>query len=105
VNVFLRYVGDHFAEENCLPAARQAAGVSRNTLLNKFHQSLDTTPAHYLWKVRAERGISMLAETGRTVAEIAYHCGFKNPFHFSRLLKQQTGRSPKEIRHHAWSRE
>jgi AraC family transcriptional regulator of arabinose operon len=105
VNAFLRHVGDHFADENCLSAARLASCVSRNTLLNKFHQTMQTTPAHYLWKVRVERGISMLAETGQTVAEIAYRCGFKNPFHFSRLLKQQTGRSPKAIRSHAWARE
>ena len=105
VNAFLRHVGEHFADEDCLQAARLAAGVSRNTLLNKFHNTLQTTPAHYLWKVRIERGISMLAETGQTIAEIAYHCGFKNPFHFSRLLKQQTGRSPKEIRFHAWASE
>jgi AraC family L-rhamnose operon regulatory protein RhaS len=88
-----------------LSAARLASGVSRNTLLSKFHRIMHTTPAHYLWKVRAERGISMLKETGRTIAEIAYHCGFKNPFHFSRLLKQRTGRSPREIRHAAWTRE
>jgi AraC-like DNA-binding protein len=105
VNAFLRHVRDHFAEENCLQSARLAAGVSRNTLLNKFHHNLHTTPAQYLWKVRIERGMSMLAETGQTVAEIAYHCGFKNPFHFSRVLKQRTGRSPKEIRNQAWAKE
>ena len=105
VNAFLRHVGDHFAEENCLSSARLAAGVSRNTLLSRLHQNLQTTPAQYLWKVRVEHGISMLAETGQTIAEIAYRCGFKNPYHFSRMLKQQTGRSPKEIRHHAWTKE
>ena len=105
VNAFLRHVRDHFAEENCLQSARLAAGVSRNTLLNKFHHNLHSTPAQYLWKVRIERGMSMLAETGRTVAEIAYHCGFKNPFHFSRVLKQRTGRSPKAIRYQAWVKE
>jgi transcriptional regulator GlxA family with amidase domain len=104
VNAFLRYVLDHFSDENCLQSARLAAGVSRNTLLNKFHHNLHTTPAQYLWNVRIERGISLLAETGQTVAEIAYDCGFKNPFHFSRALKQRTGRSPKEIRHQAWAK-
>lgn len=103
VNAFLRYVGDHFAEEDCLQAARRVSGVSRNTLLNKFHQAMQTTPAHYLWTVRIERGVSMLIETGQTVAEVAYRCGFKNPYHFSRLLKQHTGQSPKETRHHAWA--
>lgn len=102
VNAFLRYVGDHFAEEDCLEKARLASKVSRNTLLYKFHQQMQTTPAHYLWKFRVERGVSMLIETGQTTAEIAYLCGFKNPYHFSRMLKQQTGRPPKEIRRQGW---
>lgn len=102
VNAFLGHVRDHFAERDCLRAARVVSGVSRNTLLYKFHQAMQTTPAKYLWKVRVERGVSMLAETGKTVAEISYLCGFQNPFHFSRLLKRQTGRSPVEVRRHAW---
>ncbi len=61
------------------------------------------TPARHLWKFRLERGVAMLEETGHTVAEIAYRCGFKNPFHFSRLIKQQAGRPPREIRRRAWS--
>ena len=104
VNAFIRYVGDRFAEEKCLAAARVASGVSRNTLLYKFERAMQTTPGRYLWKVRVERGVSMLGETGQTIGEIAYRCGFKNPFHFSRMLKQHTGRAPKEIRREAWNR-
>jgi transcriptional regulator GlxA family with amidase domain len=65
---------------------------------------MNTTPARYLWQFRIERGAAMLGETGHTVAEIAYRCGFQNPFHFSRLVKQHFGQSPKEIRRHAWSK-
>ena len=42
---------------------------------------------------------------GNTAAEIAYCCGFKNPFHFSRLLKKRTGRSPRDIRRQASQRD
>ena len=103
VHAFVHYVKVHFGEEECLAAGRRAAGVSRNTLLYKFHQSLQTTPAQYLWKLRVERGVAMLVETGQSIGEIAYRCGFKNPFHFSRLLTKQVGYSPKEIRSRAWS--
>ena len=105
VRNFLLCVEGHFGEEDCLQAARAAAGVSRNTLFQKLRRAMETTPANFLWQFRAERGAAMLAETGQTVGEVAYRCGFKNPFHFSRVLKRCFGKSPKEIRQQAWARE
>ena len=103
VRRFLDYVDDHFAEETCLEGAHRVAGLSRNTLIYKLRAEKQTTPARYIWRARTERGVAMLAETGHRVAEIAYRCGFRNPFHFSRLVKQHLGSSPREIRDRAWS--
>jgi AraC-like DNA-binding protein len=103
VCAFLHHVEDHFGEENCLQAAHEAAGISRNAIIYKFRKEMRTTPARYLWRFRTERGAAMLFETGHTTAEIAYSCGFNNPFHFSRLIKQHFGRSPKDLRRQAWS--
>ena len=103
VRGFLHYVEDHFCEQDCLEAAHRSAGVSRNALIYKFRQEMRITPARYLWKFRIERGAAMLGETGHTIAEIAYRCGFKNPFHFSRLIRQYRGLSPRAIRQEAWS--
>jgi AraC-like DNA-binding protein len=104
VRAFLHHVEDHFGDGNCLHEAHKAAGISRNALIYKFRNELRTTPARHLWRVRAERGAAMLGETGHTTAEIAYRCGFTNPFHFSRLVKQHFGQSPKELRRQVWSR-
>lgn len=103
VRSFLDYVDDHFHEEYCLENAHKAGGVSRNTLIARLRKELQTTPGRYLWRVRTERGAAMLCETGHTVAEISYNCGLKNPFHFSRLVKQHLGVSPREVRKRAWS--
>jgi transcriptional regulator GlxA family with amidase domain len=81
----------HLTEPDCLQTAHVAAGVSRNTLITWFRTELQVTPARYLWRLRAERGIAMLAETGNTIAEIAYACGFRAPFHFSRHVKSLAG--------------
>jgi AraC family transcriptional regulator of arabinose operon len=103
VRAFLHQVEDHFEDENCLQTAHEAAGISRNALIYKFREEMHTTPARYLWRFRIERGAAMLGETGHRTAEIAYRCGFKNPFHFSRLIKQHFGCSPKDLRRRAWS--
>jgi AraC-like DNA-binding protein len=49
-----------------------------------------------------ERGAALLSATGLTVSQIADRCGFKNPFHFSRLLRKMQGVSPRQLRQRAW---
>jgi AraC family L-rhamnose operon regulatory protein RhaS len=97
-----RFLADHLTEDNCLQLVHEAIQVSRKTLIQKFRRDFKTTPARYLWRLRTERGIEMLTKTGLTIAEIAYNCGFQNPFHFSRRVKEQQGISPKEVRLKAW---
>jgi AraC-like DNA-binding protein len=101
----IRYMEQHLVEEGCLHNAHVAADVSRNTLISRFRSELGTTPARHLWRLRAERGTAMLAETGCTVAEIAYACGFGDPSHFSRLVKKLQGVSPQNLRRSLWSGE
>jgi AraC-like DNA-binding protein len=101
----IRYMEQHLVEDDCLQNAHVAADVSRNTLISRFRSELGTTPARHLWRLRAERGTAMLAETGCTVAEIAYACGFADAAHFSRLVKKLQGVSPQQLRRSLWSGE
>ena len=102
VNSFLRHIEEHFGDADCLLQAHRAARISRNGLILKFRARMRTTPARYLWRRRAERGATMLYETGHSIAEIADRCGFQNPFHFSRMIKAHFGVSPKALRQQAW---
>ncbi len=102
VNRALRYMEEHYGEDGCLAGAHAVSGVSRNALIYKFREDLRRTPARHLWNLRVERGVGLLAETGLTVAEIAYRCGFRNPFHFSRLVRAHQGLPPREVRRRAW---
>lgn len=77
--------------------------ISGNTLISQFQKRHHASPSRFLWKLRTERGIAMLRETGLSVAEIAYQCGFQNPFHFSRLVKQLQGIPPRDVRKQAWN--
>jgi len=103
INKAVRHMENHFHEDDCLVKTHSSAGASRCTLISRFKEELKITPDKFLWRLRAEHGIAMLIETGLTVAEIAYRCGFKNPFHFSRVVKTMQGSSPRKIRYRAWS--
>lgn len=92
------YMETHYAEEDCLAKSLKASGITQWSLLRQFRKSLDTTTERYLWRLRTERGMALLAESDMTVSEIANQCGFKTPFHFSRLVSRQQGCSPKALR-------
>jgi len=95
-------IEESFGDEGCLARARLAAGCSASGLNQRFRRHLGTSPARFLWMTRVERGVSMLRDTGLTVAEISSLCGCKNPFHFSRIVKRSQGISPREVRRAAW---
>lgn len=100
----LRHMEDHLNESGCLAETQRAAGCSINALIYKFRAALGTTPSKHLWRLRTEKGVGLLADTGLSVAEIAYRCGFKNPFHFSRCVRRLQNASPSEIRRSAWDK-
>ena len=98
----IRTMQTHLDETDCLRRAEVASGMSRNVLIRRFQSQFQITPSRYLWRLRTEQGIVMLRETGHSVAEIAYSCGFKDPFHFSHCVKRSMGASPRQIRQSAW---
>jgi AraC-like DNA-binding protein len=97
-----RWLEEHFAEADALAGAARAAGITPQHLIRLFRRHYDTTPGRYLWRMRVERGASLLTASGLTVSEIADRCGFQNPFHFSRLLRRLQGVSPRQLRQRAW---
>lgn len=99
----LAWLGDKGHGAVDLPALARAAGVSPAQLVKLFKRHLGTTPIRYLWEMRTRRGAQLLRETGLTVGEVAYRCGFQTPFHFSRWCKALHGVSPKQLRTQAWS--
>jgi len=100
----LGWVGQEGHEEVDLPAMAQAAGVSPAQLVKLFRRHLGTTPIRYVWETRTRRGAQLLRETGLTVSEVAFRCGFQTPFHFSRWVRQLYGVAPKALRAQAWGR-
>jgi AraC-like DNA-binding protein len=98
----IRHMEDHFADADCLTAAQKTASCSVNALIYKFTHDTGLSPARYLWRLRTEKGLAMISETGLTIGEIAGKCGFKNPYHFSRLVRQHHGHAPRELRRRAW---
>ncbi len=98
VRYAIDYIYKNYPEKDCLEKARQASGMSYTKLLINFKSATGTTPSSHLWKVRTEKGVAMLSNTGLSIAEIAFSCGFSSPYHFSNKVLELQGVRPKEIR-------
>ena len=81
----------------------RAAHVSPPHLVRRFRAELGITPMAYLWRRRVAHGVDLLAHTGLPVGDIAVRSGFKSVYHFSRRVKEQTGRSPSALRRERWA--
>ena len=97
------YIQDNYADTITTEDLAAVSSISVSQLIKLFNKYLDTTPQKYLWQYRVNKGIYYLKNSGRSIGEIAFLCGFKNQFHFSRLMKEKTSWSPKELRMNHWN--
>ncbi len=80
------------------------AGVSSAHLRALCRGSGRESPSAVIRRLKAEHAIQLIRSTGLTLAEIAEACGYANAFHLSRVIRQRTGRSPRDVRKIEWSR-
>lgn len=73
------------------------ADISERYLRSLFSQYLNISPLNYLNQIRINKSIELLRNTELSVKEICFQCGFQSPQYFSRIFKQQTGISPREV--------
>ena len=92
------YIDENYEKEITVERLAALVRVTPQHLVSSFRKHVGITPIRYLWQVRANRGHSLLLQTGLAISDIAYQCGYKNPFHFSRQISEQFGMPPREVR-------
>jgi AraC-like DNA-binding protein len=77
-----------------------AAGmqISASALTQKCRQLLGVPPAKAFRFYRAQYALTLLRQTNQSVQVIAEDLGFRNPFHFSRLMRSVHGLPPSRLR-------
>jgi AraC-like DNA-binding protein len=77
----------------------RAIGVSPRTLRRRFQADLGMTWGYYVRRRRLLSAMTLLAEPGPSVLEVAQLVGFESPSAFNRAFRQATGESPTAFRH------
>lgn len=96
------WIDANYAKACTLDDLAHAAGITGAHLIRLFKEHLNETPMRRFWAVRCNNGRRLLAETGLSVAEVAWRCGYKTPYHFSREFKTRNGVPPRAYRNEQW---
>lgn len=96
----LSYIRNHLADAITVEDLVRSAGLSRSRLHTLFLAYLNRSPMEYVKGQRIAQASRQLLFTDTTIKEIAWLCGFVNPYHFSREFKSATGESPLQYRRH-----
>ncbi len=80
-------------------------GLHRTTLLRTFTAAYGVTPSTYLARRRLQHALSLLRTTAIPVAEVAAAAGFRSAEYLARVVRAETGGSPRAFRAGADERE
>ncbi len=92
----LEYIETHFSEPLTLETLAKIIGMNPKYFCRFFQSITKLTPMNYVNYYRVEEASNLLCNTGRTVTEIGFECGFNDTCHFIKTFKKHKGTTPKQ---------
>jgi len=97
VRLFLESLHARIDEPWTLDSMAEACGLGRTHFAGYCRKLVNVAPVEYLTRCRLDAAARMLKEqAGRSITEIAFHCGFQSSQYFSRVFRSRHGLSPSE---------
>ena len=94
----MEYINSRFEKQISLEEAAKIASMTESAFSRFFKLRTGMTFIDCLTEVRLGHASRMLISTTKTIAEIAYSCGFNNISNFNRIFKKKKGCTPRELR-------
>jgi AraC-like DNA-binding protein len=98
VDAALAHMQMRFHEVLPMGELARATGCSRARLFALFKESTGLTPNDYLQRLRVNKASELLADSKRTVTDVAFATGFSSSQYFSKVFRKYLGRSPTAAR-------
>lgn len=93
-----QYIEQHYSEEITRNDLAETVYLNSDYMARLFKKEEGCSITDYVIKVRMEKASVFLAQTNRSINEIALDCGYDNFAYFSRVFKRIMGYAPKEYR-------
>lgn len=98
--VIMRYIAENYADNLNVGTLADSFRFSRSYFSTRFKELSGTNVHEYILSCRIAAAKQMLTDGQKSVADIAYSCGFSSAAVFIRAFKTQTGASPLSYRKH-----
>lgn len=98
LRVFRAQVERRFRETSSVSSYARALGVSSGHLNDTIKALSGSTAGDYIRTRIMLEARRLLAHSGMSVSEVAYHLGFADPSYFAKSFRRATGRSPVAFR-------
>lgn len=90
------YIREHLSEDITRNDIAEAVHVSPDYLSHLFREEVGQSIPRYILSKRILLAEKLLRQGGRSIRDVAIHCGFQNISYFSHQFKAMTGRAPQE---------
>ncbi|MEJ8545060.1 bifunctional transcriptional activator/DNA repair enzyme AdaA [Brevibacillus borstelensis] len=91
-------IDNHFSEQMTLETLAEMCHGSPYHLHRTFKRIKGITPGDYVQQLRMDKAKKLLAETDKTVTDIAFAVGMSSTSYFVTLFRKATGQTPTEYR-------
>ena len=94
----LEYINENFRENITVEQLAETVHLSKSYFMSRFREAAGVGAVEYIIQKRIKCACDMLMKTRKTMAEIAFECGFRNISNFNRQFKKIVGCTPGEYR-------
>ena len=92
------YIEKNYTDSVTLDDLAALVQLSPAYLSRLFHERKGLTISFYINRRRIERAVCLLQNSQLKIRDIAGDCGFNNLSHFHRVFREQTGKTPVQVR-------
>lgn len=98
MKILTDYLEEHFSEKTDQATIEDLVGLSYKYICVFFKENTGMTIKAYQTRLRIQKAMKLLGETGLSIGEIAIEIGYLDIYYFSRIFKIETGVSPSDFR-------
>lgn len=94
----IAYIHENVASPLCVEDICRAAHMSKFHFCRIFRERMGVTVMEYVLRTRLLQAKILLRTTSLPIGEISEACGFGSPSYFSRVFREQEGKTPLALR-------
>lgn len=96
INRIHQLLNDQWDDTPTLSQLAATAAVYPTSISKHFPRYFGCTLGEYMRRLKVEKALGLLRSGRYSLTEIAYHCGFADQSHFTRVFRTQTGFLPRQ---------